>query len=231
MFTFLRCVAEACVIHGRSPGPRLTDLASDAFARLREQLGPGDLLAELEQLARAADEEVRWAAAEVAHEVAVDQAEADRLVGYLSQVPSAVRRAFRRPDDPSGRSVPPGFAVEYGEDLLAFLPGPAAESDPPRRRRREPPGRQPAAQGNPVVVLIAAAVGGMVALVGFVLLVVILFGGSDPQESESPPDVPPVTFGTKPDDKVYDLTRGMDQDGAHLKDKNGVYDCTRGVRD
>ena len=44
------------------------------------------------------------------------------LNGYLRQVPATIHRALRRPDDPTGTTIPPGLELRKGEDLLRFLP-------------------------------------------------------------------------------------------------------------
>jgi serine/threonine protein kinase len=89
--------------------------------------------AELQALARASPAEVRAEAdaaiAEVSAaappEVQLELARPEvgqALVGYLAQVPGSIRRSLRRPRDPSGTTIPPGFNLKGPADLLALLP-------------------------------------------------------------------------------------------------------------
>ena len=41
---------------------------------------------------------------------------------YLNQIPSRVQRSLRRPEDPSGRTVPAGLVLRRAEDLKQVLP-------------------------------------------------------------------------------------------------------------
>lgn len=58
---------------------------------------------------------------------------------FLATVPEAVRRAFRRPDDPSGASVPPGYTPASAADLIRLFP--------PRPPRLHPGGELPGRPG------------------------------------------------------------------------------------
>jgi len=49
----------------------------------------------------------------------------ERLLAYLEQLPVSVRNRFRRPSDPSGRTVPPDFRISRPEELLVLLPAKA----------------------------------------------------------------------------------------------------------
>ena len=49
----------------------------------------------------------------------------DRLLAYLEQIPVSVQNIFRRPSDPTGRTVPPDFRISRPEELLALLPAKA----------------------------------------------------------------------------------------------------------
>jgi serine/threonine protein kinase len=44
------------------------------------------------------------------------------IVDYLCQVPATIQRSLRRPEDRSGRSVPPGLPLRNANDLLPLLP-------------------------------------------------------------------------------------------------------------
>ncbi len=41
---------------------------------------------------------------------------------FVSGIPDAVRQSLKRPDDPTGRSVPHGFALRSADDVLKLLP-------------------------------------------------------------------------------------------------------------
>ena len=49
---------------------------------------------------------------------------------YLTQIPGAVRQSLKRPDDPSGKTVPADFALNDPADLLKRLPAAAREFRP-----------------------------------------------------------------------------------------------------
>jgi serine/threonine protein kinase len=80
--------------------------------------------AEIEALARAHVAQLRQAVSEAVEEAAADEPAPVRqaLAGYLTQVPPTIRRALRRPGDPSGTTVPPTLPLHRPEDLLPFLP-------------------------------------------------------------------------------------------------------------
>ena len=45
-----------------------------------------------------------------------------RALAYLNQVPGRIQSSMRRPDDPTGRTVPPGLVLRKADDFLQFLP-------------------------------------------------------------------------------------------------------------
>ncbi|MBA4066296.1 MAG: hypothetical protein C0501_21785 [Isosphaera sp.] len=130
VLTFFRCVAESVAAKGvvslakEIPfGTALWEVASDAWRRFRGRKAAAEQRAEVQRIAQAAADEVRRAAAEAAREAFPDDREkALELELYLTQIPAAVRRSLRRTDDPSGKTVPSGFALSKPEDVLALLP-------------------------------------------------------------------------------------------------------------
>ncbi len=46
----------------------------------------------------------------------------EKLTTFLKQVPNRIRQSQRRPADPTGRSIRPGFVVSRPEDLIPFVP-------------------------------------------------------------------------------------------------------------
>jgi formylglycine-generating enzyme required for sulfatase activity len=85
---------------------------------------PEERLDELEAVVRADDAEIANAAEQVAAALAADQPEEVRikLATFLKQVPSRIRQLQRRPADPTGRTMRPGFAVGRAEDVIPFVP-------------------------------------------------------------------------------------------------------------
>ena len=82
-------------------------------------------------MARAAADEVKRVAEEAAREAfPKDPAKAIELASYLTQIPATVRQTLRRPDDPTGTTVPLSFALDQPEQLLALLPNRMSEFRP-----------------------------------------------------------------------------------------------------
>jgi hypothetical protein len=76
-------------------------------------------------LARAGFDDARRAAAEAVRDaLPAGTADADRLTLelYLTQLPGAVRQTLKRPDDPTGTTVPPAFDLASPDDVLKLLP-------------------------------------------------------------------------------------------------------------
>ena len=148
MFDFFRCIGQALVakgirgILGEIPfAGCLFEMGFDAHSRWRRHAEEARLRAELQAVAAAGADEVKRAAHEVSEEVAAGHPPAVRgaVASYLVQVPAAVRRSFRRLDDPAGRSLPISLSLRRPEDLLALLP---------MRPCRFKPGDRPLAGGN-----------------------------------------------------------------------------------
>jgi formylglycine-generating enzyme required for sulfatase activity len=84
-----------------------------------------DLTEELQGLVNASDAALsRAVATAVKLAAGGDQTEAVRkaLAAYLRQVPASIRRNFRRPSDPAGKSLPADLQFREPQDLVAFLP-------------------------------------------------------------------------------------------------------------
>jgi hypothetical protein len=130
-FRFLRCAARAVARHAGKllfslvPGVEAVyEIAADICHDYRQEQQQDELRADLQALARAPQDElnrqVREAVqAEAAHLPPEAQ---QRLAGYLSQVPTMIRRSLRRPQDPAGTTVPAALSLSHPEDLLPFLP-------------------------------------------------------------------------------------------------------------
>jgi formylglycine-generating enzyme required for sulfatase activity/serine/threonine protein kinase len=118
------------------------DSLSVVAENLRRQLDEQALRDALGQVAEPAPASaVRRLALKISHEVAADQpAEVQAsLANYLSFVPAVVRRSLKRPDDPTGTSVPDSLSLSRTEDLVPLLP-----AGLPRFR----PGERPATVGG-----------------------------------------------------------------------------------
>lgn len=130
MLALFRCVAEAVAAKGfrgladMVPGGQyLLDVSADAVNRLKKNREREQIREEVGKAARANVEEAKAAAKQVAREVvAANPADRLALELYLSQIPSAVRRSLRRPDDHHGRTIPIGHPVDKPADLVALLP-------------------------------------------------------------------------------------------------------------
>jgi formylglycine-generating enzyme required for sulfatase activity len=79
---------------------------------------------EVELLVQASQDDLRQAVAKVAEEVAASRPPSSRqaLAAYLVQVPPTIRNWLRRPEDPTGSTLPPRLPLQQAEDLLTFLP-------------------------------------------------------------------------------------------------------------
>ncbi|MFO0926473.1 MAG: bifunctional serine/threonine-protein kinase/formylglycine-generating enzyme family protein [Gemmataceae bacterium] len=137
----LRCIGEAVVARGLKGllgfvpyGDKLYDIAQDAYDRYKQQCQVEDGLAQVEAaaqasfseikvMARATFNDIRAAANRPEVSIALERVEVQTaLIGYLEQVPAAIRSTFRRPADPSGKSMPHNFSVRKPEVFLRLLP-------------------------------------------------------------------------------------------------------------
>jgi serine/threonine protein kinase len=139
---FLKCVAKALVKYGGNAAGLgfagdllvevLPELVGDIWNHWSAQRDERGRREELQVFAQAAPAEVHAAAAAVVAEAAPNRPPAERqaLAGYLLQVQATVRRAFRRPSDPSGTTVPPNLPLRQARDLYPLLPTKPARFKP-----------------------------------------------------------------------------------------------------
>ena len=129
----MRCVGRAVVKNGAGAlanlvpfGNALFEIAKDALEEYRKGASNSEaaLRAELQAVAQASPAEVRQVAEEVASSEARGLPEQVRqtLVSTLSRMQDSTRRSLRRPDDPSGKTVPSSLSLKSPADLLQFLP-------------------------------------------------------------------------------------------------------------
>jgi formylglycine-generating enzyme required for sulfatase activity len=142
--TLLRFVAKSLLnaVSGGIAGDLVCDVlpevAQKTWGKWSKEKDEGERQAEVAALAEASDEEVRRLVQQAVQEAAKDQPEEVRqqLTGYLMQVPATIRHSFRRPTDPTGKTVPTGLVLRKASDLLSLLPS---------RQPRFRPGQQPLA--------------------------------------------------------------------------------------
>jgi serine/threonine protein kinase len=125
---FFACLARAVVKHASRAlqeneplGERLCDIATDTLKDWMPDDASLLLQDALQRLAGASDIRSRRMAQEQATANAPPELRKP-LAAYLTQVPEAIRRAFVHAEDPSGRTMPPGFRLRGASDLLRFLP-------------------------------------------------------------------------------------------------------------
>ncbi len=102
----------------------LPDVAKDVWEWWSKHRDEAGRKADIEALAQTPTATLRKQAEQVVAEVAPDRsaAERGRVAGYLSLLPSVIRQSLRRPEDPSGKSVPNALSLRRSEDLIRFLP-------------------------------------------------------------------------------------------------------------
>lgn len=133
-----RCVAKgvlkkalAELQSGQGFRQRLLDIANQTYGEFQKETRTVRYLEVLAAVALASPEESKHISAQVVEELRSDRAFKDllekpetveRLLGYLEQFPVSVRNRFRRPMDPTGRSLPQDFRLTRPEDLMVLLP-------------------------------------------------------------------------------------------------------------
>jgi hypothetical protein len=102
----------------------LPEVASDVWDKWNKSKNPGEKKAELESIASYSKDDLRAEVQEIIKEIASDESDALKksLSTYMMQIPDSVRNAMRRPDDPSGKSVPQYLIPNSPDDILTLLP-------------------------------------------------------------------------------------------------------------
>jgi len=134
---FLKCLGKAVLKQAANlAGFGLGDILDDVCQEWNKEKDAAQRQAELQAVVQMAADQFRQQVEAVVHDIAAGQPEAvQRSVrDCLSAVPEQLRRSFQRPEDPAGRSVPPGFNARHISDLLLRLPFAPADEPPPAAR-------------------------------------------------------------------------------------------------
>jgi serine/threonine protein kinase len=92
--------------------------ANDAIP---SQSAQTSILMELEKIAQD-HRAFRKRVEEILAEIRPSPGKERQVMAYLSQVPNRIQASMRRPQDPTGRTIPPGFLLRKADDLKTFLP-------------------------------------------------------------------------------------------------------------
>ena len=131
MMMFLRCVGEAIVAQGMRGlmglvpfGEQVFDVAANAIERYRHARLEQQLPADVQQAVQADAPRVAHDAKQIAREVAAGRPEAEiiQLEAYLAQIPGVARQSLRRPQDPTGKTVPGTLNLSDPLQLVNLLP-------------------------------------------------------------------------------------------------------------
>jgi serine/threonine protein kinase len=131
VFAFFQCVAEAVVENGAKgllgmiPGGAFAvGIAGGALAKYKQRKRDEALRDEIAQMAAVSASEARKVAAEAVQAAAGSATPEEKaaLEGYLAQIPAAVTQSLKRPNDPTGKTVPAAFALTTPDDVLRLLP-------------------------------------------------------------------------------------------------------------
>jgi serine/threonine protein kinase len=123
----LHCVGNAVIKNASRSlssllpfGEIIFDIARDAWEMYRSDYGEPPTAREVLDIAQSPPERIKQLVTE-AH-CGEEPKRVQALAEYLAQMPATVRRALRRPSDPTGTTLPCHFALESPESLIALLP-------------------------------------------------------------------------------------------------------------
>jgi len=128
----LRCIARAALKQAANlVGFGLGDVVEQVWNDWNKEKEEAARRAEVEAFVRMAADEFRKHVADVVREVAAGQPAAvqQQVSRCLEELPEMLRLSLRRPEDPSGRSVPPALPLRQAQDLVSLL-RPAADPPP-----------------------------------------------------------------------------------------------------
>ena len=131
MMVFLRCVGEALAAQGMRGlmglvpfGEQVYDVAANAIERYRQIQREKQVADDLQEVVQADMQQIRAEARQIAREVGAGRTEDEvhQIEAYLSQIPGVARQSLRRPQDPSGTTVPATMNLADPIQLAGLLP-------------------------------------------------------------------------------------------------------------
>jgi len=124
---FLKCLAQAISERGLKLvtdvvpfGNTLHEIARNTWEYYTRQRQVDHLRGEIEQLAQSSPQQIRDEAEKAVADLPTEVRTPIML--YLQQVPGVIHRTLRRPDDPTGKTLPDQLTFQKSDDLIAFLP-------------------------------------------------------------------------------------------------------------
>src|ERR1019366_8085262 len=119
MWMFFQCVAEAAAEKGlrgvaelAPGGGAIFDIGKGAWEKYRQRCKEDKQREEIQQMAQASLEEIKKEAIAEAKKVAAEQPQIQAIIEvFLTQIPASIQQSLKRPDDPTGKSVPGNFSL------------------------------------------------------------------------------------------------------------------------
>ncbi|HKI35786.1 MAG TPA: protein kinase [Gemmataceae bacterium] len=132
----LKCIGKILVRAGGNAvgfgvaGDLAVGIGEEAWKEWNREKNEQQRRAEVEAIVRMAADEFRQQVADVVREVAAGQSVAvqQQVSRCLEELPDLLRLSLRRPEDPSGLSVPPALPLRQAQDLVSLL---RPTADPP----------------------------------------------------------------------------------------------------
>jgi serine/threonine protein kinase len=131
MFTFFRCMLEAVLTNGVQgllemvPGGKYVyDIGADAFKRYSEKKNRQKIEDGVKEMIAASKQEVKAAVQELVEEVVprLSKREKELVTQYLTALPESARQSMIRKEDPTGQTLPVGYAIHSAADFVKLLP-------------------------------------------------------------------------------------------------------------
>jgi serine/threonine protein kinase len=129
MLEIFKHVAEAIVENGVSGlasmvpgGDFAVAVVKSAWLKMRERRKADEIRADIQAIAQTSFEEARKAANDAARYATGESTPPIELELYLAQIPAAVKQSLKRPEDPSGKTVPSGFSLRSPDEMAQLLP-------------------------------------------------------------------------------------------------------------
>jgi len=132
---FIQCVASAICEKGIKGllemvpgGPYIYSVAEAALKKYQERKKAAQQQEEIQQLAQKVFEQARVEGIQAGLEAVAEAKitptpeEQECLNQFLIAIPAHVRQSLKRPEDPTGRSVPNAFALKAVDDVVKLLP-------------------------------------------------------------------------------------------------------------